>query len=158
MERIITSLDAASVSVINRVVGLIGLVAGLTFILGGGFMIHHNHLDEFLLNPAVAEGQVVENKSKQNYPGTGSRILPFTSYQAIVQFTDQQGQTVTYRDAFGFNHPSFQVGRVRIFYDPQNPQRAMIDRGLKNYLIPAICLGFGGLLILGGLQRLRYRT
>ncbi|PYX67313.1 MAG: hypothetical protein DMG74_00570 [Acidobacteria bacterium] len=159
VERIPMPLDAASVSVINRVVGLIGLVAGLTFILGGGFMIHHNHLDEFLLNPAVAEGQVVENKSKQNYPGTGSRILPFTSYQAIVQFTDQQNQTVTYRDTFGFNPPSFQVGQsVRIFYDPQNPQRAMIDRGLKNYLIPAICLGFGGLLILGALQRLRYRT
>src|SRR5712692_1518915 len=125
VERIPMPLDAASVSVINRVVGLIGLVAGLTFILGGGFMIHHNHLDQFLLNPAVAEGQVVENKSKQNYPGTGSRILPFTSYQAIVQFTDQQNQTVTYRDTFGFNPPSFQVGQsVRIFYDPQIPQRA----------------------------------
>ena len=127
----------------------------MAFILGGGFFIHHNHLDEFMLKPAVAEAEVVENRVKQVYPGTGSRTLPYTSYQAVVRFTDQQGQTVTYADKFGFSRPSFMVGqKVRIFYDPQNPQHAMIDRGPKNYAIPFVCAVFGGLMILGSLQRL----
>ena len=151
-------LDSAFLGQINRAFGVIGLVAGLAFILGGGFFIHHNHLDEFMLHSAVAEAEVVENRAKQVYPGTGSRTLPYTSYQAIVRFTDQQGQTVTYADKFGFNPPSFRVGqKVRIFYDPQKPQHAMIDRGPKNYVIPLVCGVFGGLMILGSLQRLSKR-
>ena len=78
-------LDSAFLGQINRAVGVIGLVVGLALILGGGFFIHHNHLDQFILKPAVAEAEVVENKSKENYPGTGSRTLPFTSYQAVVR-------------------------------------------------------------------------
>ena len=148
-------LDAAFISQINRAVGVIGLVVGLALILGGGFFIHN---DEFILKPAVAEAEVVENRSEQVYPGTGSRTLPYTSYQAIVRFTDQQGQTVTYADKFGFSRPSFMVGqKVRIFYDPQNPQHAMTDRGPKNYAIPFVCAVFGGLTILGSLQRLSKR-
>jgi len=151
-------LDSAFLGQINRAVGVIGLVVGLAFILGGGFFIHHNHLDEFMLHSAVAEAEVVENGAKQVYPGTGSRTLPYTSYQAIVRFTDQQGQTVTYADKFGFNPPSFRVGqKVRIFYDPQKPQHAMIDRDPKNYVIPLVCGVFGGLMILGSLQRLSKR-
>ena len=151
-------LDSAFLGQINRAVGVIGLVVGLALILGGGFFIHHNHLDEFMLHSAVAEAEVVENRAKQVYPGTGSRTLPYTSYQAVVRFTDQQGQTVTYADKFGFSRPSFMVGqKVRIFYDPQTPQHAMIDRGPKNYAIPFVCAVFGGLMILGSLQRLSKR-
>ena len=159
MERVPVPIDPGIGSAVNRIVAAIALVAGLTFILGGGYVIHHNHLDEFVLHPAVAEGKVVENRSKQVYPGTGSRMLPFASYQAIVRFTDRQGQTVTYADAFGFSSSSFQVGqKVRIFYDPQTPQHAMIDRGLKNLVIPLVCAVFGGLMIRGGVQRLSNRT
>jgi hypothetical protein len=111
-----------------------------------------------MLKSAVAEAEVVENKPKQVYPGTGSRTLPYTSYQAIVRFTDPRGQTVTYADKFGFSPPSFRVGqKVRIFYDPQTPQHAMIDRGPKNYMIPLVCGVFGWLMILGSLQRLLKR-
>jgi Protein of unknown function (DUF3592) len=159
MERVPVPLDPKIASVINRTVGVIALVAGLTFILGGGFVIHHNHLDEFILQRAVAEGLVVENRSKEVHPGSGSRALPFTSYQAVVNFTDRHGQTVTYADAFGFGSPSFRVGQeVRIFYDPQNSQHAMIDRGPKNFVVPLVCAVFGGFMLLGAVQRLSHRT
>lgn len=159
MERVPVPIDPGIASVINRTMGAIALVAGLTFILGGGFVIHHNHLDEFILQPAVAEGQVIENRSKEVQPGSGSRTLPFTSYQAIVSFTDRQGQTVIYADAFGFGSASFRVGQeVRILYDPQNSQLAMIDRGPKNFVVPLVCAVFGGLMLLGGVQRLSNRT
>ena len=38
--------------------------------------------------------------------------------------------------------------------DPRNAQHAMIDRGWKNFVIPGICLIFGGLIALGSIQRL----
>jgi hypothetical protein len=41
-----------------------------------------------------------------------------------------------------------------VFYDPQEPQHAMIDRGEKNYVIPGIVLIFGVFMVAGGLQRL----
>jgi hypothetical protein len=63
--------------------------------------------------------------------------LPYTSYQAIVAFADQNGRPVTLPDQIAFSPPSFRVGqKVRVFYDPQNPQRAMIDRGRKNSSSP----------------------
>src|SRR5438067_12423345 len=120
-------LDSAFLGQINRAVGVIGLVVGLAFILGGGFFIHHNHLDEFMLHSAVAEAEVVENRAKQVYPGTGSSTLPYTSYEPIVRFTDQQGQTVTYADKCGISRPAFVVGQqVSIFYVPQGPEHAII--------------------------------
>jgi hypothetical protein len=68
---------------------------------------------------------------------------------------DQQGQVITHRDFLAFSPPSFNVGqRVKVFYDPQNPQHAMIERGPKNYVIPLVCGAFGGLMIGGGQQRL----
>jgi uncharacterized protein DUF3592 len=159
MEAVRGNIDPDVASVINKTLGAIALVAGLIFILGGGFVIHHNHLDEFLLRPAVAQGQVIENRAKEVHPGSASKTLPFTSYQAIVSFTDRHGQTVTYADAFGFGSPSFRVGQeVRILYDPQNSQHAMIDRGPKNFVVPLRCAAFGGFMLLGGMQRLFNRT
>jgi hypothetical protein len=43
---------------------------------------------------------------------------------------------------------------VNIFYDPGEPEHAMIDRGWKNYLPPGIPGVMGFLMILGGVQRL----
>jgi hypothetical protein len=147
------NLGAATVGGINRAVGAVGLVVGFGILLAGGYWIHHNHLDEFLAKPASAEGQVVENKRLDNFR-RGYRVG--TSYLAIVQFTDRNGQTVLHRDWVGFNPPAFYVGQhVEIFYDPQDPQVAMIDRGAKNYCLPGFLCGFGGLAVLGSLQRLR---
>jgi Protein of unknown function (DUF3592) len=151
--------STTSLILVSHVFGAIALVLGCTLFLGSAILLHRNQLDEFILRASVAEGLVIQNRGKEVYPGSGSRTLPFTSYQAIVRFTDQRGQTVIYADKFGFNPPSFNVGqRVTMFYDRQNPQHAMIDRGLKNYLIPVVCFTLAGLMIFGGLQRLSQRA
>ena len=151
-------IDAAMLGKVNRAFGVIGLLAGMAFLIGGGWFIHHTHLDEFLdliANSATAEGTVIENRAIRVHPPVGSRSLPYTSYEAIVTFADRNGRSVTLPDQFAFGRPSFFVGqRVKIFYDPRNPQHAMIDRGRKNFVIPGICLVFGGLLLLGSVQRL----
>jgi hypothetical protein len=149
--------NSVRIQTVNRVVGVIGLTAGLFFFPGGGFFLHRIHLDEFLYKRAVAHGRVLENRSKQNNPLrlNGFSDLPFVSYHAIVQFQSREGRTITYADAIGFTTPSFRVGQdVTIFYDPEEPQHAMIDRGAKNYLIPGICLIVGGFMVLGSCQRL----
>ena len=151
-------IDDTTLGAVNRIFGAIGLLVGLAVLFVGGFWIHHQHLDAFLrliANSESATGQVVENRPVTVYPGPGSRTLPYTAYQAVVRFTDHGGQTITFTDKLAFSRPSFSVGQaVRIFYDPRNAQHAMVDRGWKNFVIPGICLIFGGLIVLGSIQRL----
>ena len=151
-------IDATTLGAMNRLFGIIGLLLGLAFLFVGGFWIHHQHLDSFLQLIAKSEsaiGQVVANRPVTVYPSPSSRSLSYTAYQAVVRFTDHNGQAITFTDKLGFARPSFSVGhQVRIFYDPRNAQHAMIDRGWKNFVIPGICLIFGGLIVLGSIQRL----
>jgi uncharacterized protein DUF3592 len=151
-------IDAKTMNRVNRILGAISLLVGLAFLVGGGWWIHRNHLDEFLgliAKSDTAEGTVIENRAIEVHPSSTSHTLPYTSYQAIVTFSDGNGRFVTLADQIAFNPPSFRVGqKVRILYEQQKPQHAMIDRGWRNFVIPAICLVFGGLMVLGGLQRL----
>jgi len=155
-------IGATTVGAVNRVFGVIGLLVGSAFLFVGGFWIHHQHLDAFLgLIPKsdTAPGQVIENRPVQVNPDPGSRTLSYTAYHAVIRFTGHNGQTITFTDKLGFSRPSFSIGQeVRVFYDPQDAQHAMIDRGWKNFVIPAICLVFGGLILLGSIQRLVRRT
>jgi hypothetical protein len=147
------NLDAATIRTIHRVVGVIGLVVGLTVLVGSAHWIHHHHLDQFLYKPAVADGQIVENQRVDNYRH-GFRTG--TSYRAIAKFTDRSGEPVLYRDWISFNPPAFFVNQhVRIFYDPHDSRAAMIDRGTKNYFLPVFLAVFGGLTVLGSIRRLR---
>jgi hypothetical protein len=147
-------IDSITLSRVNHAFGVIGFLVGLIFIIGGGYFVHRHHLDQFLgalAKSAVADGTVIENRPVEVH----SRTLPYTSYQAIVAFADRGGQSITLADPIAFNPPSFHVGQhVRIFYDPGNPRHAMVDRGRKDFVIPGICLIFGGLTILGSIQRL----
>jgi len=121
-------IDAASLGTVNRAFGVVGLLVGLALLFGGAYFVHHAHLDEFLgliAKSQTAEGTVIENRPVEVHPSSG-RTLPYTSYQAIVAFADQNDRPVTLPDQIAFSPPSFRVGqRVRVFYDPQNPQRAM---------------------------------
>jgi Protein of unknown function (DUF3592) len=82
-----------------------------------------------------------------------------TFYRAMVRFNAQGGSETTVGDWIALRPPSFSVGQgVTVFYDPEDPQHAMIDRGWKNYAVPGIPAAMGFLMILGGLQRLRRST
>ncbi len=150
------SFQPVTTNGINRAIGVVGLAVGLAIVFGGGYWIHRIHLDEFLFKRAVAEGQVIENRQERWYSRDSSgSSSSYISYRAIVRFADGWGQMVTHADMIAFSPPSFGVGqRVTVFYDPREPQHAMIDRGPKNFLVPGVCLVFAGLVILGSLQRL----
>src|SRR5215472_1308440 len=85
-------IDGTTLGAVNRLFGVIGLLVGLAFLLVGGFWIHHQQLDAFLgliARSESAEGRAVENRPVRVYPGSGSRTLPYTSYQAVVRFIDR---------------------------------------------------------------------
>lgn len=150
------AIDTEVLTRINRIFGLAALLAGLGVLAGGSVLIRRMHLNLLVSkSAAIADGIVIENHAKEVSPQPGSRELPYTSYQAVVRFKDEQGRMITFADSFGFNHASFARGQtVRVIYDPQDPQQAMIDRGEKDYIVPGIVLFFGVVLIAGGLQHL----
>jgi hypothetical protein len=140
--------DPAVISAINLVLVVISLAVGSAFILAAGWFVHRFHMDEFIFGRATAQGRVIENYPRGEVSGK-------TTYMAIVYFKAQDGRDVTIDDWLGMNPPSFRVGQsVTLFYDPENPQHAMIDRGWKNYLPLGIPGVMGFLMILGGIQRL----
>lgn len=145
------SLDTATMDRIRRGMSAVSLLFGLALLLGGGYFLERQR--EFIARSVAAEGRVIENERVRGRSSSRS------SYRAIVRFTDQRGEPVLYHDSIAFNPPSFSVGQsVTIFYDPQNPQDAMIDRGAKNYLIPGIAFGLGALITVSWLPPLFRRT
>ena len=148
--------EPAGLAVFTRVMILISLVIGSAFIVVGGWWVHRSHADEFIFSRVAAQGQVVENRPVYvASSSTGRGFLGGTFYRAIVRFRAQGGRDLTVDDWIALHPPSFRVGQsVTLFYDPEDPQHAMIDRGWKNYLAPGIPGVMGFLMILGGLQRL----
>ena len=129
----------------SRALAVIGLCIGVGMIVGGGYFMHRLHLDEFVLHPDPVDGVVLGNKAVR---GKG------TAYAAIVAFTDSTGRTVTFQDPIAIGGGSFAEGqRVKVFHDPERPDSAMVDRGSRNYVIPAICLAFAGFCFLGAGRR-----
>ena len=145
------SLDAATIDRIRQGMTVVSLLFGLALLLGGGYFLERQR--DFIARSVTAEGWVIENERVRGRSSSRS------SYRAIVRFTDQHGEPVVYHDRIAFNPPSFSVGQsVTVFYDPQNPQMAVIDRGAKNYLIPGIAFGLGALITVSWLPRLFRRT
>jgi hypothetical protein len=80
-------------------------------------------------------------------PGERS-LIPF----AVLRFALPDGRTVETRSGYGLSWPPAKVGdRVEIVYDPENPGRARIVRGLTG-AAPTI-LGVG-MIVLGTLLAL----
>jgi Protein of unknown function (DUF3592) len=123
-------------------------VIGLALIAGGAWWGQHRTI--FMATAAVADGRVVGGE----WSGGSGSSSP--TYHAIIRFSDAGGRSITYRDDIGTNPPSFRIGEtVRIYYDPERPENALIDRGLWNWLLPLLVALGGVLLLLGGLTQYR---
>ena len=68
-------------------------------LVGGGVLIHRMHLERSIFQSENAQGIIVANEA---YPQSGSRTLPYPSYQAIVKFIDRHGEVVIFADSVGF--------------------------------------------------------
>ncbi len=96
---------------------------------------------------------IAKRRQRATYlPGTGTVvalnrrvITPGTNgvYCPTVQFITNSGQPVQFESQFGTMPASHKVGQVvKILYDPNQPDKAEVDSGLSNWLVPGCLLAF----------------
>ncbi len=105
---------------------------------------------DFLETALQADGEVIqlnERRSDDSYV-----YYPVVSF--ILPDTDR---TLTFEHDSGSNPPSYSVGeQVPVLYDPDNPQQAIIDAGLLNYMGAGIASLLGVIFALVGISSIRY--
>jgi len=108
---------------------------------------------DFLETAVSAEGKVVDfnrKRSDNNYV-----------YYPIVEFTypgSSDAVTITFEHQSGSNPPSYFKGeQVRVLYNPDNPQNAIIDAGIMNWLGPGLAAIFGIIFFSSGVSSMVYR-
>jgi hypothetical protein len=82
-----------------------------------------------------------------------------TTWAPIVEYTPQQSWTaapVRFKHPVSSSPPSWNVGdRVRVLYDPESVESAMIDSGFWNRATPFIPAAIGALMAVLGVLALR---
>lgn len=112
-------------------VGLLLLCVGMGLVWWQ-FQIEKNYLE--------AEGVVLENvwRSARNEVGSLQVAYP------VITFRDSKGQDVTFTASFGSRPPAHRKGeRVRVRYNPENTQEALLDYFWVKWMAPLIVLGIG---------------
>ncbi len=78
------------------------------------------------------------------------------TYYPLVSYANRAGRTVVFRGSIGSNPPLYHPGEaVTVLYPPGEPGRAVIDRGVWNWLPSAILYLMGAAFIAGGLAAWR---
>ena len=109
--------------------GYVTLVLALGLAVGGYYA--GISMIEFTQEGVVTTGKVVDMKRNRSSDSSDT-------YSAIVRFNDHQGQSYKFKDSVGSSHPSFKTGdEVSVMYLPEDPDHAMIDRGIWNWGLSA---------------------
>jgi hypothetical protein len=112
------------------------LVAGIGLVVLGASL--HQNTTAFLATAVPAAGRVVD--LAVNHSSDSSTWSP------VVEF-EVGDRSYRFKDSIGSDPPSYRRGdAVRVLYDPDQPQRARIDRGRWNTAIPILIAAFGALL------------
>jgi hypothetical protein len=79
------------------------------------------------------------------------------TYYPLVCFTNHEGRVVVFRDSTGSNPPAYHAGEaVTVLYPPPGePGRALIDRGMWNWLPSAMLFLMGAVFLAVGLAAWR---
>lgn len=110
--------------------------------LVGAALIYRN-TSSFLAGASKAEGTVVEL--------VRSRSSNSITYQPVVQFAGQSGQTIEFVSSISSNPPEYRIGqKIPVLYDPADPQDARITGFFSLWGGSAILGGMGGVFFLIG--------
>jgi len=111
-------------------------VAVALILIGVGHYLAED-LYVFLLKGKPAAGEIVGYERRRDSSME-------TVYYPTVEFSDPSGNVVRFMDRVGSSSPgSGGKSNVEVLYLPENPESAMIDRGMGNWAAP------GGILFLG---------
>lgn len=99
------------------------------------------------------QGEVVDFVSRLTSSSNRGRTYIF---YPVVEFRTAEGEVIRFQGSSGSSPPSYRVGdTVRVRYDPQTPQSAVID-SWWDVLIPLIIMiAIGGALTFVGITNLR---
>jgi len=125
---------------VNRAAWPVLVVAGI------GLVVLAFHLQRtttgFLARALPGTGRVVQLAS--------SEASDATTYAAVVEF-EVRGKPYRFKDSVSASTPLYRIGDdVPILFISEDPERARIDRGLWNRLVPWLVGALGALLALGG--------
>jgi hypothetical protein len=117
---------------------LLGL-AGTIFLLVGLFIAYNRY--SFFHNAACSvDGTVKEVIEKKRHKGAKIKY----SYVPVFEYIAQNGNTYTYTSDLATNPPQYQVGeKVKLYYNPENPQIAKAYSILDSLIIPLVFILFG---------------
>ena len=119
------------------------LFAGLGAALLAGAAYWRAHTLWFIEGAAVARGTVVDLRISTS---NNSR-----SYYPIVEFVAANGAKVQYVSSSGSNPPSYARGEpVKVYYNPSNPQDALLEGFFSLWGGPLIVGGMGAVFLLIG--------
>jgi len=97
----------------------------------------------FLGNAQKAQGTVLRMVYSSDSEGSGG-------YSPEYTFRTMSGQVIEVTDRMSSNPPQFKEGQIiDVLYDPENPNRARINKWFNLYFAPML-LGFLG-LVFGGI-------
>ena len=117
---------------------VVGAIFGLLIFIVALASIYKN---SSLVNRSIkAEGEVVGSKIVSS--GKGHETI------STISFIDKDGNTVQFQDHAVSHIPS--IGdRLNVFYDPQNPQSALIDDGIYMWVGGIMMTLIGAMLLIG---------
>lgn len=114
---------------ILQVVPYVFALTGVGMLVGSGTL--YKSTSSFLAEAVKAPGTVVELVESQANNGR--------SYRPVVQFSNQNGQRVTFESSSGSNPPSYSKGQsVEVFYRPEAPQDAELNDFFSLWGPPAL--------------------
>jgi hypothetical protein len=134
---------------------LIGILVGAAFVFSGGHALLVNLRGR--RGTVRAEGTVLELEQVQGGAPIG-RYGP--QYQPVVEFTAADGRVVQFGAKLQLNAGAIALlgrryqagGRVSVRYRPEDPQQALLDTALVNWVISAVVLAAGlGILVVSAL-------
>ncbi len=93
-----------------------------------------------------ADGTVVEVVSRTSTSGGERR----TFFYPVVEFRTVDGESIRFESSIGSNPAAYRVGdTVKVLYDPQTPQSALID-SWEVWMPSGLAIGIGGFFALMG--------
>jgi hypothetical protein len=124
------------------IVGSVFLVVGLGMLYGGFSFWRSNAA--FAAHASSADGTVTDLAYSSSSKGKGT-------YRPVVEFTAPNGSKVHITGSGGSNPPAYARGdKVRVLFDPANPEQAKIDSFMEQSFGPLILGGMGAIFGLVG--------
>ncbi|MEN8147472.1 MAG: DUF3592 domain-containing protein [Campylobacterota bacterium] len=136
---VITDAHVVQKATVSKTAHAFGAFTGAVMVAGALYWAEHLHA--YLDSAVRTQGVIVSQKSSYS---DGS-----TTYAPIIEFAPYKSKTVRFTSNVSSSSPSWKVGdSVNVFYDPNDTDDAIMDRGWFNYFFQ-LMLGLIGFIILG---------